>query len=243
MKRWVRGIAAMFRTAVLVLAVTLVPGVVGSAPRAVAAEPAGTQAAVLGRWLGAQTNVSSWSAEFTQIRTLKALAQPLRSPGRLWYAAPDRFRWELGVPAQSIAIRRGDELVILSPKLRRAERYSLEAASRGPMKEAMSLLDTGFPRTATDFNRRFELLSLTTDAGVHHLQLQPRDAAARKFLPELTIGVASADFGLASTAIRFADGSKLETVFTNAVLNRSIAPSVFDPTPPEGYKIVSPASP
>lgn len=231
MNRWVRGFAGVIAAAGLVVAMSAVL-------RTGAAEPPGTNAAVLGRWLSTQTNVVSWSAEFTQIRTLKALAQPLRSPGRLWYVAPDRFRWELGVPAQSIAIRRGDDLVILSPKLRRAERYSLEAASRGPMKEAMSLLDTGFPRTAADFNRRFELLGLTTDAGVHRLQLQPRDAAARKFLPELTVGVAASDFGLASTAIRFADGSRLETVFTNAVLNPTIEAALFDPAPPAGYKVV-----
>ena len=44
------------------------------------------------RWLAAQTNVFAWSAEFVQVRQFKSLAQPLATPGRIWFAAPDQFR-------------------------------------------------------------------------------------------------------------------------------------------------------
>ena len=217
------------------LALVLATGVARTSPVNAAESPA-----VLDRWLANQTNVTSWTAEFTQVRHLKALTQPLTTPGRLWYEAPDRFRWELGVPAQSIAIRRGDTLLILSPKLRRAEKYSIEAAARGPMKEAMSLLDTGFPRDAADFNRRFELLRLVEEPGAHRFELQPRDARARQLLPFLSLTVQAADLGLAATSIRFADGSELQTLFTNAVRNPKVDPALFDPTPPPDFKLAKP---
>src|SRR2546427_2688379 len=66
--------------------------------------------ASLTAWLSAQTNIQTWSADFTQTRTLKSLTQPLTGTGRVWFAAPNRFRWELGNPAQTIAVRQPDEM-------------------------------------------------------------------------------------------------------------------------------------
>ncbi len=50
------------------------------------------------RWFAAQTNIQSWSADFTQTRTFKTLSQPLVSTGKVWVTMPGRFRWELGQP-------------------------------------------------------------------------------------------------------------------------------------------------
>jgi hypothetical protein len=43
--------------------------------------------------------------------------------------------------------------------------------------------DTGFPRDATDFHRRFDLLGLGRTNGTYTFRLQPRAASARKLLP------------------------------------------------------------
>ena len=59
----------------------------------------------LSRFLSAQTNLHTWSADLTQIRQLKTLTQPLVSTGHVWFAAPNKFRWEIGSPAQTIAVR------------------------------------------------------------------------------------------------------------------------------------------
>ena len=50
-----------------------------------------------GQWLAVQTNLQSWSADFTQTRSLKVLAEPLVATGRVWVAA-SRFRWEWANP-------------------------------------------------------------------------------------------------------------------------------------------------
>jgi outer membrane lipoprotein-sorting protein len=70
------------------------------------------------RWFAAQTNLQSWAADFTQTRSLKVLAQPLVSTGKVW-VAPSRFRWELGQPAQTIALRQPDQMFIIYPRLKR----------------------------------------------------------------------------------------------------------------------------
>ena len=164
----------------------------------------------IGAWLARQTNVQTWSAEFRQTRFLKSLAQPLVSTGRVWFAAPRNFRWELGgPPPQSVAIREGEVLQVLYPKLKRAERYDLGAMKDRQWKDALGLLQSGFPRSRGEFETDFRLLSVTGTNGTHLVELQPRSAGARRLMPRLAIGVAMNDFSVVSTELFFADGSSM----------------------------------
>jgi outer membrane lipoprotein carrier protein len=199
--------------------------------------------AIVEQWLAHQTNVVSWTARLTQTRRLQALTQPLVTPGRVWFSAPDTFRWELGEPARSIAIRRGDLLTVLSPKLQRAERHSLAELARGPMKESLALLDTGFPRDAGEFGRRFRTVGTVTTNAVHRLTLEPRDPAARRFLPRLVVEVATNSWQLTATELRLADGSELRNDFTDAQSNAAVDPAQFDPEPPAGYRVTDASRP
>ena len=199
--------------------------------------------ALLNRWLARQTNVTAWSADFVQTRHLKALTQPLTTPGRVWFVAPDQFRWELGTPAQSIALRAKDDLLVIAPRLKRAERYSLADFASGPMKDALALLDTGFPRDAADFHRRFDLLGLARTNDTYAFRLQPRAAAARKLLPELTIVIGTNDFRLSATELVFTDGSRLRNDFTNATENPVIDPARFKPPMDATWKVTEPLKP
>ena len=60
------------------------------------------------RWIARQDDFRAVTADFTQTRSLRALRSPLASPGRLWFKAPNSFRWELGKPAKTIVLRKGD---------------------------------------------------------------------------------------------------------------------------------------
>src|SRR5215831_16451913 len=68
--------------------------------RAFSAEPI----PVVSAWLNAQANIHTWSADFTQTKFLKSLSQPLKATGHLWFAEPNRIRWELRRPQQTTAI-------------------------------------------------------------------------------------------------------------------------------------------
>src|SRR2546425_356688 len=110
-------------------------------------------------WLLAQTNIQSWSADFTQTRTLKSLAQPLTAAGHVWFEAPNRFRWELGQPAQTIAVRATDSLMVIYPKLKRVERFPLTGSQTGPWRDAMALLEAGFPRSASQMEAQYNIIA------------------------------------------------------------------------------------
>lgn len=201
----------------------------------------GPDASLLGPWLTAQTNLHSWSAEFVQTRTLKALTQPLVAQGRVWFAVPNRFRWELGRPAQTIAVREADEMVILYPRLKRAERYPLTDASPGPWRDALTLIEAGFPQSQAGLEAQFIILGIQDTNGIRRVRLEPRSAGARRLLPEIQVGFSPADGALRSTQLTFADGSTLHNRFTNAVLNPVLEPDLFRAVVPPEFKVVEPA--
>lgn len=191
-------------------------------------------------WLAAQTNVNSWSADFTQTRSLKSLEHPLTASGHVWFQAPNRFRWELGRPAQTIAVRAPEEMLVIYPRLKRVERFPLTPGEAGPWRDALALLEAGFPRDKNQLQAQYNLLSQSVHDQTADLALQPRSAAARKMMPQIRIEFDTLNAALRSTELQFADGSRLRNDFTNAVLNPAIDPGLFTPAIPTDYKVVEP---
>lgn len=192
---------------------------------------------LLDRWLAAMTNLSTWQAQVTQTRHLKALTQPLTARGRVWFAAPESFRWELGEPPQSIVLRSGNEMTLLSPKLRRAERLSTAQSSRGPMGDLTALLDAGFPRDAAGFHKRFELLEVATNGPSYLLRLRPQSVAARRMMPAIAIELESTGLQLQATEMTFADGSRLRNDFTATITNAPLSSDLFRTNLDSSWKI------
>src|ERR1043165_9659598 len=102
--------------------------------------PAADNTTLVTEWVAAQTNIHSWTAEFVQTLSLRALTQPLTAAGRVWFAAPNRFRWELGTPPQTIALRQSEQMLVIYPKLKRAEKYPLTGNHAGPWTDTLALL-------------------------------------------------------------------------------------------------------
>ena len=194
----------------------------------------------LATWLSAQTNIQTWSADFVQTRSLKSLTQPLTAGGHVWFAEPNRFRWELGHPPKTIAVRARDEMLIFYPLLKRVERYPLTGEQTGQWRDALALLEAGFPRSQSELESRFRILSQIVTNGICELSLQPKSAAARRMMPQIKIAFSTADFSLRATELQFADGSTLRNDFRNPELNPKLDPALFTPKLEGDFKIVEP---
>jgi outer membrane lipoprotein-sorting protein len=188
------------------------------------------------RWIAAATHIATWQSGIVQTRFLPAMDQPLVSTGRVWFAQPSSFRWELGT--QSLALREGEELVLLSPRLRRAEIHSLGAGAHGPVKDLLALLDAGFPRDAAEFGRRFEIVSTATNGPVVVLKLKPRQPTARRWMPGVTVEFDHGHPRLHATEMTFADGSRMRTEFFDVVTNAPIDAGWFRTNLDAGWKVV-----
>ncbi len=191
------------------------------------------------KWFEVQTNLQSWAGDFTQTRTLTVLNQPLVSHGKVW-VKPGQFRWELGQPAQTIVLRQPDQLLIVYPRLKRAEKYPLDGVPTGPMRDALALLDASLPRDRAAMEKNFQLLSATATNATLQMALQPRSESARKFIGQVVIAFHTNDFTIAATEMKFADGSKLRNNFANVVLNLPIDPRLFATDLPTNFTLVEP---
>ena len=191
------------------------------------------------KWFEVQTNLQSWAGDFTQTRSLKVLAQPLVTAGKVW-VKPGQFRWELGQPVQTIVLRTPEQLLIIYPRLKRAEKYPLDAVPTGPMRDALALLDASLPRDRATMEKNFRLVSATATNSILQMTLQPRSDAARKFIGEIVIGFHTNDFTIAATEMKFSDGSILRNDFTYVVLNLPIEPKMFEAELPPDYTVVEP---
>ena len=194
----------------------------------------------MARWLSAQTNLQTWSAEVTQTRSLKTLTQPLVAKGNVWFAAPNRFRWELTSPSQTIAVRQPEQMLVIYPKLKRVERYLLDGAQAGPWKDALALLETGFPRSQAELQSRFNVVSEMASNAVLTVVLQPKSPSARRLMPQIKLEVATNDFILRATELQFADGSTMRNDFSHAVLNPKLEEDLFAPKIESDFKVVEP---
>jgi outer membrane lipoprotein-sorting protein len=194
----------------------------------------------LNGWLSAQARLTTWTAGFVQTRALKTLTQPLVSRGQVWFGAPNRFRWELGDPAQTIALRATNEMLVVYPRLKRIERYSLAADAAGPWKDALDLLEAGFPRDRQDLEARFKIARVVSTNGTHTLTLEPKSAGARRMMPKLGVVLDQGNFSLRATELSFADGSTLRNDFTNAVINPPLDDARFAFPVPADYTVTEP---
>ena len=195
---------------------------------------------VLSTWISAQTNIHTWSAEVVQTRTLKSLTQPLKAYGRVWFEAPSRFRWELTNPVPSIAVRGPEEMLVIYPRLKQAERYPLGGDQAGQWRDVMKLLEAGFPRSESDMKSQYNILSQQVTGDVCELALQPKSAAARRMMPQIMIAFRTNDFSLCATKLQFADGSTMRNDFTNATLNVTLDDALFSPELESDFKIIEP---
>ncbi len=198
------------------------------------------EADALSSWLSAQTNVLTWSADLVETRTFKSLASPLTARGHVQFAAPNRFRWELGQPPRTIAVRATNELLVIYPALHRVERFSLSSAKGGSWQEALGLLEVGFPRSRSDLEARYNILTQVVTNQTCQLVLEPKSLQARKMIPRLKVEFDTQDASLRATELQFADGSILRNDFTNSRLNPDLSPALFSPSLPADYRVVEP---
>jgi len=138
------------------------------------------------------------------------------------------------------AIRGEKDLLILYPKLGRAERYSLEGNKLAPWQQALALIEAGFPRTAEQLKTQYQLISEAITNGTCEVALEPRSPGTRNLLVEVRIVFATNTLSLLSTEMVFANGSLLRNEFKNQVVDETLPPETFNTTIPEGFRQAQP---
>ena len=198
---------------------------------------------ILGSWLEAHAQLQTWSAELVQTRHLAALTHPLVSTGSVHYSQPGLFRWELGQPPDAIAIRSTNELLLIYPRLNRAERYPVNRDNGGPLRDALTLMEAGFPKDEGTLRKRYSISTEQPEEGRCRITLEPRASSARKLITRVSLTFQTNVFTLAASEIEFADGSRLQNEFSRSASNEPQSAGLFSTNLPPGFKVVEPFKP
>ncbi len=204
----------------LVLLLFLVPVVAQAETRTFDVSP-------IRKWMSTQKNLHSVSADFVQTRALATLRSPIAVPGKIWFAEPGSFRWEMGDPAKLVVVSGGEGVTVVHPLKQKAERISPDAINKQAGMQGMGMMKFPFTGGMKEFLDQFDLLDISTEGDRCHLQVLPKNAQARKFLSSITFDFDTATGALYMLEFTTREGSSMRNEFSNIQLNKKIDPAVF----------------
>ena len=105
------------------------------------------------------------------------------------------------------------------PRLKRAERYPLNGAVAGRWRDALTLLESGFPRSRTELEKSFKIVSMKRDGNYAEFTMAPKSAETRRLLAEVRIGFDVQELLLRATELRFSDESSMRNEFEQIETN------------------------
>jgi len=190
------------------------------------------QDATLDAWLKRQGQITSLDATFTQERKLPALKQPTITTGRVTFQKPDKLRWQLGEPVQTLAVSDGKTLSLLEV----AKKEARQIAADAPQAARFSML-TGKAFESTEaFTQAFEIIETRVTDGIHQYTLKPKDRRMRGQVPWIFLDIDPAKNELRAMEMELQDKSRVRTVFINPKFNTKLPDSFFQPDL-TGYKV------
>jgi len=150
--------------------------------------------------------VTASHAHFVERHYLGMLSEPLKSSGKLAYAAPDKLEKITLTPQPERLALDGDRLTIDQGPAGRRQSFALSAHPEiaGVVESIRGTL-AGDP----DALERFFAIGLTGDARAWTLRLEPKDAALRKLVSDITIAGSGAAIHTIDTSERDGDHAEM----------------------------------
>ncbi len=195
------------------------------------------RADLLDETLKLSAELESWESDFKQIRKLKTLNEPLIAKGHVWFQAPDTFLWRLGDPARTLALKATPDMYVIYPRLKRAEKYGLD--KDGPWKDALALMEAGFPRSRERLESNFDWSiqevqsGSQSDAGSEAptadvvLSLIPKSATSRRWIESIEVEFSLKSSALIASELKFSDGSSMRNEFYDFIKNPDLESGWF----------------
>jgi len=188
---------------------------------------------VVKNWLQTNANTRSLKVDFVQSRSLKALKSPLVQSGSLWLNyATNQFRWQLGSPAKTIVVSRGNQIAVMRTPLKRVE--FREAGGSSKSAPGLSSLTNGFPKNLEEFQRHYRILDITAKGNAYEIVTQPL-GPDREGVSRFRFVVDQKRFLLKGLVIDLVDGSTVTTTFQKVARNSTFPKAIFNPDL-SGYK-------
>lgn len=189
--------------------------------------------ALLGKIREKRAAAPQVQAEFQEEKTMKMMAKPVVSSGKVWFQAPNKFRREVKGNAPSVTVSNGQQLWIHYPKFQSAEQYSL--GKRSPLDAGIAAITASLNLQGVEDTYN---ITAAREGNDYVLQLTPRAANLKKLLQQFTIRM-NDDLEVRRTEMLQPNGDRIVTTYSNES-RAQIPPSTFEFTPPAGTKVTTP---
>lgn len=181
--------------------------------------------AALDFWLKRQASITSLDAGFIQERKLPALKNPVTTQGHLSFAKPDKIRWQLGEPLETLAVSDGKTLTLIEA----ATKIARQTDVNSPQAARFSLLSGQAFQSSESFHQAFEIIESRVNSGIHQYTLKPKDRRLRAQIPWVFLDIDPEKNELRAMELELQDKSRLRTVFSNVRFNLKLDESLFKP--------------
>ena len=187
--------------------------------------PAHADNAALESWLKRQSSITSLDAKFTQERKLPALKNPTTTEGRLCFVKPDKVRWQLGDPFETLAVSDGTTLTLVESGPKTARKTGVNS----PQAARFSLLSGKAFDSPETFYQTFEIIESRITEGIHQYTVKAKDRRVRSQIPWIFLDIDPEKNELRALEMELQDKSRLRTVFHNPRFNVRLEDVLFKP--------------
>jgi outer membrane lipoprotein-sorting protein len=172
-------------------------------------------------------------ADFEEEKEVHLMNKPIKSSGRVWFAAPNKFRREVSGNSPSVTVSDGQQLWIYYPKFQSAEHYSL--GKHSPLDAGIAAITAAL--NLENVEGSYHITGSKTASG-YELQLLPRNPSLKRLLQTFTIDL---DDGLEvqRTEMVQPSGDHIVTLYKNETRN-PISPDTFEFKPPPNTSVTTP---
>lgn len=183
------------------------------------------QNAELETWLKRQSSITSLDASFTQERKLPALKNPTTTEGRLCFVKPDKVRWQLGDPFETLAVSDGKTLTLIDAAAKTARSTGVNS----PQAARFSMLSGKAFESPEKFYQTFEVIESRVTSGIHQYTLKAKDRRVRAQIPWIFLDIDPERNELRALEMELQDKSRVKTVFHNPRFNVKLDDKLFTP--------------
>ncbi len=172
-------------------------------------------------------------ADFQEEKVIHLLNKPIRSSGKVWFQAPNKFRREVKGNSPSVTVSDGHQLWIYYPNFKSAEHYSL--GKRSPLDTAIATINTALNLEKVE--NTFQISGAKIDNG-YDLELTPRSSSTKRMFQIFHLRLNN-DLFAERTEMLQPNGDRIITNYSNQT-RAPIAGSTFEFVPPPGAEISTP---
>lgn len=168
--------------------------------------------------------VANLKSEFKQIRYMEVLVEPLVSEGLCYFEKPDKLRWELTEPYQSILIYNDDQVAKFNVHDDKLEKLNLGAKDlmRAILKQIISWMQGDFSEAVNIYNLKIY------KSETYKLELIPKSEELIKSIQSIEMVFNEDLKNISTVKINETNNNYITIKFINERKNISLNKQIFD---------------